>query len=546
MTAAANKGRTTASHTFYMPVNLFEIDDLGDAYVSSNAIILIVWGGEGTLLVDGHEQDLSRGTTFLSNALTQMELRIESRSPLRGIGIEYRCLTPDGSSPEGLHYPIPLQRVPAGLLRLAVEFKHIWMEPQLSSPFQAQQLFAQLLQGLSEELAARQQPSHSWVDQSLHYMDAHYNEELTREQMAEQAGVSPEHFSRTFRKHTGRTFNAHLTLLRIRSAQQLLLIGTPNLNTLAQQVGYKEGLYLSRKFKESVGLSPSAYRHSRKTIVTLDSNHTASLIALDITPELGVYTSWLEQFHSKKKLKSRQKFNPYIHTPATYYEALASVRPDLIISYSHAEVNKSLLPLAPVMELPLMTMSWRDQFILIADIVNKRLKAEEWLAKHDQMMDAVNHRLDRDLGARGTAIVWEIGSHAAYCFSSSFGRGCQILYDDLGFQPPGKLLEQGIVAKGYIEADIEAIASYPADYIIFTSMPSCPDSRLRFDRLLRSPKWRSLDAVKHNRVYYLNEPELFYGYDPLSTQAQLRELLNALTPHEINLYRGLSKMSDRV
>lgn len=131
----------------------------------------------------------------------------------------------------------------------------MWREPQLSEPLQSQQLFIELLVELFKERNALQQPSNYWLERAIQYMETHYNKDLTREQMAEQANVSQEHFSRTFRKNTGRTFNAYLTLLRIRSAQRIL-VGAPDLNTLAQEVGYKEGFYLSRKFKEAVGLSP--------------------------------------------------------------------------------------------------------------------------------------------------------------------------------------------------------------------------------------------------------------------------------------------------
>ncbi|BFH71810.1 hypothetical protein J27TS7_52430 [Paenibacillus dendritiformis] len=103
------------------------------------------------------------------------------------------------------------------------------------------------------------------MEQALYYMESRYSDDLTREHMAALAHVNPEHFSRTFRKRTGRTFNAHLTLLRLRSAQRRLLTGAPDLTTLAQEVGYKDSFYLSRKFKQAVGISPTAYQRNMRT-----------------------------------------------------------------------------------------------------------------------------------------------------------------------------------------------------------------------------------------------------------------------------------------
>lgn len=521
-------------HPFYMPVsitNLRSVNYNSEEVGTPFSRILMVWGGNGTLCVYDQEYDISRGSVFLCNTIPPLDLRLHSHTSIRGIMITYKGIAADGSKPLGLEHPVPLHRCPANIIRLAGELESLWNEPNPSTPFRLQQLFVDLLAELSKEIDARIQPSSFWLQQILQFMDTHYNEDLSREQMAGLANISPEHFSRMFRKYMGRTFHAHLTLLRIRSAQRRILTGAPNLNTLAQEVGYKEGLYLSRKFKESVGLSPTAYQRKHKRIAALNLNHTASLIALGITPELGVYTTWLEQMQQRTTGKVGQKFNPYGHSPVTYYDAIAAANPDIIISYNNSEEYHRFLPLAPVLELPFMTMNWREQFRLIADIVNKRLKAEDWLAHYDERVTSINDQLDRALGLRGTAIVWEIGANTAYCFSSSYGRGCQILYDDLGFRPPAKILEQGILSRGYVEVDIESISSYPADHIFITALPSHSDIQKRINQLFRSADWLKLEAVRQNRVYVLNDTELFCGYDPLSSQEQLSKLIKVMTEH---------------
>lgn len=543
--SSANAGRPQVQHSFYMPVRLRELQQVLEEKHQEAAAplyqILIVWGGEGALYIHNYYHELSRGSVWLSGP-SLPTLKIEQRSELRGILLEYSCIPTAGEAGAGLEHPDPLQRCPAVILRLASELANVWNQRDPHSPFRVQQLFTELLAELHKELASRQKPASSWLEQAEAYVEQHYSEDITRDQMASRAEVSPEHFSRMFRKHTGRTFNAHLTLLRIRSAQQRLLAGTaPDLGTLAQEVGYKEGIYLSRKFKEGIGLSPTAYLRKPKRLVSLNLNHTASLMALGIIPELGVYTSWLEGMRGGLQSGLRQSqsgsrsgngsFNPYGHTPLTFYEAIAAAKPDIIINYSGAEENRRLLPLAPVIELPIRTMNWREQFLLIAGIVDRRQQAEEWLLQYDERIYAINRQLDRELGNRGTAIVWEIGHNTAYCFSSSFGRGCQILYDDMGFRPPAPLVEQNISAKGFIETGIEMLAAYPADHIFITGLPTYADDKKRVQRLFQSASWRKLDAVRENRVHILKESELFYGYDPLSSQAQLGELVSVLAPH---------------
>ncbi|MNC48170.1 Iron(3+)-hydroxamate-binding protein FhuD precursor [compost metagenome] len=149
--------------------------------------------------------------------------------------------------------------------------------------------------------------------------------------------------------------------------------------------------------------------------------------------------------------------------------------------------------------------------------------------RYDKLCHAANLELDLLLGARGTAIIWEINEEAAYCYSSSFGHGSQILYGELGFRPPSALLEQGLLHNGYLEAPIDHIPAYPADHIFITSIPSTREGRARFTALLQSPSWQKLDAVQDGRVYQLNQPEKFYGFDPLSSLAQLKTFMQAIT-----------------
>lgn len=82
---------------------------------------------------------------------------------------------------------------------------------------------------------------------------------------------------------------------------------------------------------------------------------------------------------------------------------------------------------------------------------------------------------------------------------------------------------------GYLVSSIEEIGTYPADYIIITSIPSSSEGRKRLSHLLHSRDWKQLDAVRNNRVYILNQGDMFYGFDPLSSQAQLKELLQVMT-----------------
>ncbi|KTD87102.1 ABC transporter substrate-binding protein [Paenibacillus etheri] len=516
------------SHPFYMPVMISSLTSLShyatDSIPATNSSIMIVWEGKGQLTIDGELYSLKSGSIITFDVAS--DLKLETELQLQGVWIEYATMSKRKQEDFFLNGSSSLHHATTQLMTLSGELYSAWINPDNRKPFKVQQLFAQFIVDLHHELATAKETSGSWLEYVFEYIEAHYNEDITREQMAKLARVSPEHFSRTFRKIMGQTFSAYITLLRIRRAQQRILTSSPNLTTLAHEVGYEEGTYLSRKFKQLVGLSPTAYQNKNKKIVALNYNHTAILRVLEIMPQLGVYSDWqrsLEQVPASKVLTMSEGNSSLL------FDSIASAEPDVIIGYNIPE-NKILTPVAPVIELPFMQMSWREQFGLIAHVVNRRQRAEEWLSHYDRLCHVANKQLNHSIGSeRGTAIVWELSSRAAYCFSSSYGRGCQILYGDLGFKPPSIIMENGIMDSGYLVSSIEEIGSYPADYIIITSIPSSSEGRQRLSRLLRSRDWKQLDAVRNNRVYVLNKGDMFYGFDPLSSQAQLQELLRVMT-----------------
>ncbi|MFJ7973641.1 ABC transporter substrate-binding protein [Psychrobacillus sp. NPDC096389] len=536
----SSKHNSSFSHTYYIPVSISNWEGSlpnNEQERTTLPCILVITNGSGILTLQEQQFKLSRGCVVLWHNYQELKLFTQSHTTFQGTLITYRCVTNDCIESNVLKFPEPLQSYSSTTISVTTELERAWKQLDERKPFQVQQLFVELLVELYEELERQRQKNSSWMEQVLQYINTHFHEDLTRDQMAAFANVSPEHFSREFRKHTTQTFSSYIALLRIRASQNKLLYGIPKLESLAQEVGYKEGNYLSRKFKQLVGLSPTAFHHKQKRIVVLNSNHTACLLALGLVPELGVYTTWMDNV---QQVKSDKKIDIYSISAHSLSERVASVSPDVIIDYNKVSNYQKLLELAPILALPFMNMSWKEQFRLIATVVNRQSKVEAWLKQYDEIIWNFNRELDKQLGDRGTAIVWEINANSAYCFHSSFGRGAQILYEDIGFQYPHKLLKRKIAQKGYLEIEVESIVDYPADHIFITGLPSNKEGKERMDRLFLSENWLEMEAVAKKQVYIMDQPDLFFGYDPLSSLAQIDELMKVLISQN-----GRAKHHDR-
>ena len=97
---------------------------------------------------------------------------------------------------------------------------------------------------------------------ALAFIAAHYTQQLTLEQVAEQVALSPTYFSRIFKQETGYTFVEYLTRLRLAEVKRLLRTTRLSLAEISYAVGYQNPNYLSERFKELEGMTPSAYRRN--------------------------------------------------------------------------------------------------------------------------------------------------------------------------------------------------------------------------------------------------------------------------------------------
>jgi len=95
----------------------------------------------------------------------------------------------------------------------------------------------------------------------LRYIDEHYNEPLSVDQMAELAGISRFHFSRVFKKLTDKTLTEYVHFIRINRSADLLRKTQMNVSEVALSVGYNDIYYFSRTFKKLKNASPTEWRN---------------------------------------------------------------------------------------------------------------------------------------------------------------------------------------------------------------------------------------------------------------------------------------------
>ena len=92
------------------------------------------------------------------------------------------------------------------------------------------------------------------------YMDRHYMEKLSAEQIAEASRVSPSHLFRVFRKETGLTPYGYLTNIRMEHAMKLLLNTSYTVEEISDYCAFCSSANFIRAFRQTTGVTPRKYR----------------------------------------------------------------------------------------------------------------------------------------------------------------------------------------------------------------------------------------------------------------------------------------------
>jgi len=99
----------------------------------------------------------------------------------------------------------------------------------------------------------------------LSFIDANYERDLSLAELASAAGMSTFHFSREFKKTTGKTPHQYLMKFRVDRAKMLLAESKMPLIEVGLRSGFSHQSHFTRLFRKLTGTTPQMYRLSFQT-----------------------------------------------------------------------------------------------------------------------------------------------------------------------------------------------------------------------------------------------------------------------------------------
>lgn len=143
---------------------------------------------------------------------------------------------------------------------LALRLYAAFLRPVQSGEIDAEERGLEMLAEMSGiEVGGERRPP-GWLNRVLEAIHAHFRSRLLVSGLAEIAGVHPVHLTRVFRRFQGCSIGDYVERLRVQHACPAIVSSREPLSMMAFRLGYADQAHFTRRFGESMGITPGRLR----------------------------------------------------------------------------------------------------------------------------------------------------------------------------------------------------------------------------------------------------------------------------------------------
>ena len=261
---------------------------------------------------------------------------------------------------------------------------------------------------------------------------------------------------------------------------------------------------------------------SPQRIVVLDTGELDSMVALGIKPvgAVTVYQDGEFQAYLKEKLEGVKKVGT-IAQPNL--EAIAALKPDLIISSEtrHKDIYDKLSQIAPTVFTESVGVSWKANFSLHAEAVNKAAEAEKLMVAYYKRMDEFKAKMGENLAKTNVSIIRGLTDQVRIYMNASF---IGTVIKDAGLPRPAAQNKNVFMEP----ATEERIPDLDAAVMFVTQFRGADGKDTMVTKLQAHPLWSQLSVVKNNRVYEVPDDYWMLGIGITAAQKVQDDLFKYL------------------
>jgi iron complex transport system substrate-binding protein len=241
-------------------------------------------------------------------------------------------------------------------------------------------------------------------------------------------------------------------------------------------------------------------------VVVLSSFNSGSVMALGVN--IAGIDTW-----SKSNPRYEEYIKDAVEVSDESLEKMIELEPDLIIATPESKNLDKLKEIAPTVTYTYGKVDYLTQHLEIGKLLNKEKEAQAWIDDFKTRAAKAGEDIKTKIGEDATVSVIENFDKQLYVYGDNWGRGTEILYQEMKLAMPEKVKETAL-KDGYYALSVEALPEFAGDYIIF-SKDSDTDNSFQ-----ETETYKNIPAVKNNRVFEANAKEFFYN-DPLTLDFQL-------------------------
>ena len=228
-------------------------------------LIVLVLSGSGVLMYDDRIYQLKEGSCFFIDCMTPYYHQSSNTDPWELIWVHF-----NGSSSREYYQFFSSASAPVfspGSFPELQEKLNSLLDVNSASDFQAEiassrlivDILSILLQDITES-KEQKNPGHLKMTEVRSYLDTHYTEKFSLDELSEKFFISKYHLSREFHQYYSVTLGQYVISRRLTRAKNLLRFSDCTLEEIARSCGFYDASYLNRQFRKSEGISASEFR----------------------------------------------------------------------------------------------------------------------------------------------------------------------------------------------------------------------------------------------------------------------------------------------
>lgn len=198
---------------------------------------------------------------------------------------------------------------------------------------------------------------------------------------------------------------------------------------------------------------------------------------------------------------------------STDFEKILELNPDLIIGSTDIEDAEKLQEIAPTVLYTYGAVDYIEQRIEIGKVVNKEKEMRAWVKDFQTRAKEVGKKIKAKIGEDATVTIAGNSDKQIYLFGDSWGRGTEIIYQEMGLKMPKAVKD--VVKPGYFGISEEVLGDYVGDYFVLNLLKEGQDTSF-----LKTDWYNDIPAVKNKQVFYA-EGSSFIFADAYSFDYQL-------------------------